>query len=447
EKLKDAELPDALRRANVANPDMRAGRSLVAGYECLKCHSLGDEGQYEYADLSEVGVRLRQDWVRKYLVAPYRFDGHKTVMPTYFYNWDDRQGSFSELLSEASADINLFTAYFFELSKNERNRLDKTFTEAKRDYPHIKAEMGEKIFRSQNCVACHKYDNSKSAQWKNAPDLRIEGSRVNSAWLHNYLRNLYPIRPFGYYPGTGSRMPDFGLSKREAKLLADFLLSGDMGPPTSDFRPQKLSAFANQKADKLLREKFACLGCHHLGNEGGRVGPSLSSLKDRLRPNYIYQILSNPQAVDPHIVMPSMQNPDKQVRLIANFLLQQNGEESSDYLSLVRHPIYFYEKEVGVRRTFLMHCASCHGVNGLGDGFNARYLPTQPRKHADAEYLSTRPDDTLFDGIFAGGAILNKSHLMPEWGGILTAEQIKELVRHIREQCQCEGPSWAEDDR
>ena len=46
-----------------------------------------------------------------------------------------------------------------------------------------------------------------------------------------------------------------------------------------------------------------------------------------------------------------------------------------------------------------------------GRRLNAASLPIRPTAHADAAYLATRADDTLYDGIASGGAILNRSHL------------------------------------
>ena len=59
--------------------------------------------------------------------------------------------------------------------------------------------------------------------------------------------------------------------------------------------------------------------------------------------------------------------------------------------------------------------------------------------------MSRRPDDTLYDGIFAGGYILNRSQLMPAWGQSLSDKEIRELVAHIRTLCNCKQPEWATD--
>jgi len=87
---------------------------------------------------------------------------------------------------------------------------------------------------------------------------------------------------------------------------------------------------------------------------------------------------------------------------------------------------------------------ACHGASGDGKGYNAKFLPKAPINHADKTYMSTKPDDTLYDGIHAGGYILNKHYFMPPWGQSLSHEEIRQLVTYMRKLCQCEGPAWAE---
>jgi len=55
--------------------------------------------------------------------------------------------------------------------------------------------------------------------------------------------------------------------------------------------------------------------------------------------------------------------------------------------------------------------------------------------------MSTRLDDTLFDGIHAGGRILDRSHRMPSFGQTLSPEEIRALVGQMRRLCRCQEPS------
>jgi mono/diheme cytochrome c family protein len=245
-------------------------------------------------------------------------------------------------------------------------------------------------------------------------------------------------------------MPDFGLSDEEAQGIADYLMqgAGPRPPPAPGFQGRQLSRFSLNKARRLMAEKLPCLGCHRLGDDGGRIGPDLSQVKQRLQPAYVYQIIRDPSAVDAHAGMPKINLPEKTLDLVVNFLLQQEiPSEGAVYLSLVDNRLP--QPESGGTPGALLYgryCAPCHGIDGDGEGFNAGYLPVMPTRFADASYLSTRPDDTLFDGVYAGGYILNRHHRMPAWGQTLSTDAIRSLVAHMRELCQCAGPYWSRHD-
>lgn len=83
------------------------------------------------------------------------------------------------------------------------------------------------------------------------------------------------------------------------------------------------------------------------------------------------------------------------------------------------------------------YCTQCHGVKGDGKGINVRDMSVQPRNHMDAKEMSTRSDDDIFKVIKEGGVAINKSVLMPPWGDILSDDEIRGLVSHLRKLCQC----------
>jgi cytochrome c oxidase cbb3-type subunit 3 len=92
------------------------------------------------------------------------------------------------------------------------------------------------------------------------------------------------------------------------------------------------------------------------------------------------------------------------------------------------------EKAADNYRTY---CTQCHGLEGNGKGVNVRDMSVQPRDHTDSKEMSTRSDDDLYKVIKEGGVAINKSVLMPPWGDILSDEEIRGLVAHLREMCQC----------
>lgn len=81
------------------------------------------------------------------------------------------------------------------------------------------------------------------------------------------------------------------------------------------------------------------------------------------------------------------------------------------------------------------YCVQCHGVSGDGKGINSAQMTVMPRNHKDRAEMSARTDAELFKVIQQGGPSVNKSVLMPAWGGNLSDEQINALVTHLRTLC------------
>lgn len=82
-----------------------------------------------------------------------------------------------------------------------------------------------------------------------------------------------------------------------------------------------------------------------------------------------------------------------------------------------------------------VYCTQCHGVQGDGKGINAAHMAVQPRDHTDTKEMSARSDDELFKVIQQGGKSINKSVLMPAWGGNLSDDDLHALVAHLRKMC------------
>ncbi len=224
-------------------------------------------------------------------------------------------------------------------------------------------------------------------------------------------------------------------------------------PSATTFHAKRLSAFAADKARALLTEKLSCLGCHRLGDQGGQIAPDLAEVRVRLQPGYVYGMISNPRASNPHTIMPRIPLLPDTTELLANFLLQQELPlQPTSSLSPLENPLIPFANDRALATSkpstadqYLAHCAACHGNEGRGDGFNARFLRRTPTAHADAAYMSARPDDSLYDAVASGGAIMNKSHFMPPWGGTLMPGEIKDLVAYMRTLCRCQEPVWASD--
>lgn len=258
-------------------------------------------------------------------------------------------------------------------------------------------------------------------------------------------------------------------------LLVGLIALAAAQSPRTQVNLRTLSAFEMDKAERLLRDKLPCLGCHELDGRGGRIGPSLSRLKETRPPDYVFAMISDPQGTVPGTVMPRVPMARKYARsklrfdyqlgrdadtrilpeeetvteatleLIGNYLLQREPSGKRPPAQLPRSALGPLDDTANGSTLYEHYCANCHGAEGKGDGPNARFLPVRPVSHADAAYMSDRPDDSLFDAIYAGGYIMNRSHLMPAYGRTLSRAQIWRLVRHLRTLCDCQGPAWSRD--
>lgn len=85
---------------------------------------------------------------------------------------------------------------------------------------------------------------------------------------------------------------------------------------------------------------------------------------------------------------------------------------------------------------FLELCSVCHGTGGKGDGPSAQGLEPKPADFTNCKVMAKDSDDVLFKIIKGGGQSAGRSTVMPAWGGSLSDQQIRELVKYIRALCK-----------
>ena len=204
-----------------------------------------------------------------------------------------------------------------------------------------------------------------------------------------------------------------------------------------------LTAFDSAKVRALLRVRLPCLGCHVVGDSGGRIGPDLTHVASRRSADYIRGMISDPARTTPGTAMPRIAMPASMRELLIAYLsvnaVTGDGAGARTPRPATTEPVV----AASGAALYARHCIACHGARGAGDGPNARFLPVRPAAHADPVVMSLRSDDRLFDAIHAGGYPLGRSVAMPAFGETLTRAEIWQLVRHLRTLCRCEGPAWS----
>lgn len=414
-------------RPGQAQPD---GEQLVEALGCGACHEgvpAGDDIRRVAPAMGTGAAPLAPAYIFHYMADPrtIRPDIAPARMPRY------------DLTERERLALALFVT-----NERELRGVDDAFLAARQRHPNADRAEGEALFRTLNCAGCHAHPDI--APDRNAPDLSVEGSRVLPEWLGRYLSDPVTIRPAGPVPGRGGQMPDFLLEAAEVNAITAYLMTRS-APDVQPWDPAALSRFAMAKAETLLRDRWSCLGCHQLGDDGGRIGPRLDGLAHRLRPAYVRALIRDPAHLVPGTVMPASLEQPERLDLIASYLLGLEAEWSASE-PVAALPAAPDTTSPGAA-LYAARCAPCHGVAGAGDGFNAPFLPVAPTVHADSAAMSLRPDDTLYDGIHSGGWILGKSHRMPAFGASLDDGEKRTLVAYIRTLCNCRGPAWSRDGR
>lgn len=418
------------------------GRALALELGCGACHAgdLGPEVIRTRAPILGSTVRpVPAEYVFDYLVDPVR------VRP----------------------DIGLSRMPSFDLTDGERAAL-ALFLSEERISPGGGSSLGEAVaglgpdvlgqgvalFQALNCAGCHEHEGFEGRVA--AGDLAQLGARIQEDWFREYLPDPTPVRPTGDPPGSGSRMPGFRLTDAEVDALVDFLSAeGAETPDASAFDPPPPTPFATSKAEALLRHELPCLGCHRLGGDGGVISPPLDGVGQRLKPDAIRDMIEDPSVAKPGTMMPKSVLREDRVDLLAAYLVNEGSPWIGSERTLPMDTPAPEERQApgqtastadaAEKALYDRFCAHCHGTGGGGNGYNAPFLPVPPTAHADSATMSTRPDDTLFDGIYAGGRVLDRSHRMPAFGEALSREEIRSLVAYVRTLCRCQGPAWTRD--
>lgn len=105
-------------------------------------------------------------------------------------------------------------------------------------------------------------------------------------------------------------------------------------------------------------------------------------------------------------------------------------DSSGQAVSANKNNLLTYEERQG-KQIYMKYCAVCHGEEGKGDGFNAYNLDPKPRNFTDTIYMNVLSDIRLLETIREGGRGVNKSPLMPSWGGRLKGEEIEYVMAYV----------------
>jgi mono/diheme cytochrome c family protein len=300
------------------------GKDLILQYGCTGCHEInGVEDQREtglelttvsdmHRSKIDFGVlkvahkdRTVPNWLYNKMKNP-RSVGHDPKMPDY---------GFSDQEAEA------MTTYLLSLTADE---VPDSYQLPLGNPPSDYAPQGEfgTILDKYQCFTCHMI-MGKGAD--HGPDLTPEGSRIQQDWLRKFLKQPYLIRPTAH-----ERMPDFKLSGSEIESIYSYFRTTLVDDRVEEFsgamEKRDLDDSKAAAGRKLYYEKYACNACHRINSKGGDIGPDLTEVGARLRPEWIAYHLRDPKAFLKNSLEPVFDLTDREIRDLTAFLVNQKGE-------------------------------------------------------------------------------------------------------------------------
>ena len=223
--------------------------------------------------------------------------------------------------------------------------------------------QGRALLAREGCLHCHTVklpDGTTLKATDNPPSLSHIADKTSREWIFAWLKD-----PQAY--ASTATMPNFKLSDGDARDISAFLIANST-PVPGDTVTLSGKASADPAAGASLYGESFCASCHAVQNAagnivGGDVGPELTRVGTKAKPEWLQAWLRNPRVYDPATGMPHYRFSDAQIPTLAGFL---QGKADSDFLANVHLDAATPEQIAhGKRLVSDYGCASCHEIAGI----------------------------------------------------------------------------------
>jgi len=197
-------LPSALSVAAPPESHYRpAGKAgqLIADLACLSCHRINGRGSDLAPDLTWEGSSVQRKWLEDFLRNP------NTLRPALIR----RMPKFN-LKPDEITTLSDYMMTVYQTPAFDRDSMPVS------GYAPAEIEHGRQLFYSKYaCQSCHIVD-AKADKGYIGPTLTEVGSRLNAAWIYNWLKNPQSLRP-------GTIEPNRNMGDEDSHALTAFLMS------------------------------------------------------------------------------------------------------------------------------------------------------------------------------------------------------------------------------
>jgi mono/diheme cytochrome c family protein len=197
-------LPPSLQLASTAadsnyQPAGKAGK-LMTELACFSCHRINGRGGDMAPDLTLEGSSVQKKWLDDFLQNP------NTLRPALIR----RMPKFN-LTDGERAELTDYMLTVYQTPEVDRDSMPVS------GYAPELVEQGKQLYYSKfACQACH-IINSTEDKGYIGPTLSAVGSRLNAAWVYQWLKNPASLR-------AGTMEPNWGMSDQDAHAITAFLM-------------------------------------------------------------------------------------------------------------------------------------------------------------------------------------------------------------------------------
>ncbi len=223
---------------------------------------------------------------------------------------------------------------------------------------------GRELLAHEGCVRCHQLkmaDGSLLQPADDPPSLRHIADKTTREWLFAWIKD-----PRAY--SSTATMPNFQLSDDDLRDVSAFLIAQSTPLAQLQQSAATAKAAADTAAGTALYGESFCASCHAVQNAagnlvGGDLGPELTKIGTKAKPQWLESWLRNPAVYDPDTKMPHYRFTDAQIATLTGFLL---AKKDDDFVANVHvSPASPQQVEHGKQVVIEYGCASCHEINGV----------------------------------------------------------------------------------
>lgn len=263
-----------------------------------------------------------------------------------------------------------------------------------------KLNQGRLLMSRYGCSHCHSVklpDGSTMTATDDPPALTHIEDKTTREWIYAWLKD-----PASY--SASATMPNFKLSDADARDISALLIANSVAKPGVTTVTPAAATPADPAAGASICGQSFCASCHAAQNAAGNLvgrdlGPDLTHIGNKVKPEWLEGWLSNPRSYDPNTRMPRYRWTGQQLALVKAFLL---GKADSDFLANVHlDPATPSQIVHGKALVTEYGCAACHEIGGIKKTENfapdlsriggkpvVQLVFTQGMRHSHPDYIS-----------------------------------------------------------